>query len=1661
MRVLFACLCLISLLFTSSVEAQSYSNDWINPSKSYVKIKISKDGVYRIKLADVNDGNISWSGAKGSDFKMYNLGIEQPLYVTTSGAFGPNDYIEFVGQRHTIGLDTMLYSDWKKDLFNTRYSMMSDTNVYFITLSPESNNLRYNTVNPDYATNNLPVAPYVIAEQATVYSETHHKTEEGSIRRSTYEAVEGYGSSIRATSTVPVNLTGLVISGPSPSLRIRYGSNAISNRLNIKWNDAILDEITSPSKVNVERTYELEMSQVKNENTLLCTNNLSANDRHRLAFVSVLYPRSPAYGATTNIVDFYMLPSTQRRYLEIEMAASGTVAYDVTNRTRYNTNIKNGKAQLLLNPITKQSRILIANTTSGVLTPDFISVFKPRRVDDAGAEYIIISNKELYGPNNVVQQYADYRGSAAGGGYKTDIFEVNEIYNNFGYGFDRHPMSIKAFSKFIDEKWSKAKFFMVLGKGLEYTYMRSASNVINNTNKTFFVPVFGFPGSDVLLFSNGDSHIPRLAVGRFAATTPTEISDYLDKIKVYEATPKLDQTIDNKLWTKKALHLGGGKTLPEQTQIRLGLEGFENIIKDTTYGGEIISYYKNSADAVTTIVNAEINDRFNEGIAMLNFFGHSANTTWDFSLQNPNSFTNKNKYPFISSFGCSSGNLHVPTKGISESFVIQKEKAAIAFLASTGSAFISDLSNYGNNFFSNALQKNRSKTIGEVLNITAAQANINSVTRLTLYHQLTYHGDPALRFYNEELPDYTFDYTSIKLNPKSIQSTTTNIKLNFSLINLGTHQKDTVDLNFYHLLPDGSAYDTITLSVVPTGAITEVNIELSNPGTKGIGTNKIVAIIDEKNNIEEGPKPQAESNNRLISNLGNDGYEFEINDNIAIPVYPPNYHMINTPNHFILRASTPSVPANPADFVVEIDTTRYFNSSLKESVKVTTVGGLIEYKPTKLPIKNKVYYWRVSTDSTAVKGYEWQNSSFAFLPDEAEGYNQSHFFQFTDDDKDQLMLSESTNRRLAFIFEQFGFKIKNKIYDNNDRPLFLKNNVNVGSIQRAFNYTGAGFVFNVYDHITGEIFNTPGGLYGSIPPGGDPFTSAFAFSSKTVEDRKKIIDFIDLMNTKNRTLVIMSALSNPSADMDIANWDTDQTTNGKTLWEVFDKMGAVLFKEFKNTGSVPYIFVSNNYNSIYTIIDEKISATKTDVLETDLITDVKLKNEGKITSTIVGPASQWGDLKFLISGAININEKNTVDVYGIKVDGTKERLFSELTQNTGLSTIDATKYPNLNLVSQFSDVDEATAADLNFWRISYIELPDLAVNIDEKRLPKDYSLQQGDKIILPYGVKNISSINIDSVNVRYTLTDENNNSRVLYAKVGKLLANNVMESQLEFASNLGVSGNVKIVIEVNYDQMPKEKYTFNNKVVYNVKVGADDKNPNLNVYFDGIQILDGDIVSPKPNIKITLKDDNTYFPITDINAFTVSLDTAFTLNSIKSIPLTSSDIKFTPATPQSLEARIEYTPTLRDGDYRLIVQGKDMTGNLSGKQSKIVAFRVISEESATQVLNYPNPFSTSTQFVFTLTGTQVPDQVSISIMTMSGKVVKEITKEQLGPLRIGINKSEYKWDGTDEYGERLANGVYLYKVNMRNASGEIIKNREEGKINDFFKNNTGKLVIMR
>lgn len=116
---------------------------------------------------------------------------------------------------------------------------------------------------------------------------------------------------------------------------------------------------------------------------------------------------------------------------------------------------------------------------------------------------------------------------------------------------------------------------------------------------------------------------------------------------------------------------------------------------------------------------------------------------------------------------------------------------------------------------------------------------------------------------------------------------------------------------------------------------------------------------------------------------------------------------------------------------------------------------------------------------------------------------------------------------------------------------------------------------------------------------------------------------------------------------------------------------------------------------------------------------------------------------------------------------------------------------------------------------------------------------------------------------------------------------------------------------------------------------------------------------------------------------------------------------------------------LSEGEHRLKLSVFDNLNNPADEES---AFKIVGNEELAllEVVNYPNPFSQSTQFTFQ-TNRDGAD-VSIKIYTIAGRLIQELR----GTTVSGYN-GELVWDGRDRDSDEIANGVYLYKISLRDG----------------------------
>jgi hypothetical protein len=137
-------------------------------------------------------------------------------------------------------------------------------------------------------------------------------------------------------------------------------------------------------------------------------------------------------------------------------------------------------------------------------------------------------------------------------------------------------------------------------------------------------------------------------------------------------------------------------------------------------------------------------------------------------------------------------------------------------------------------------------------------------------------------------------------------------------------------------------------------------------------------------------------------------------------------------------------------------------------------------------------------------------------------------------------------------------------------------------------------------------------------------------------------------------------------------------------------------------------------------------------------------------------------------------------------------------------------------------------------------------------------------------------------------------------------------------------------------------------------------------------------------------------------------------------------------------------PNLSEGGHVLSLKAWDNANN-SSLVSVRVEVRGQREFELTEVMNYPNPFSKETNFYYRLSSSA--DRVGIEIFTLAGRLIKSISNAS---RNAGINFST-TWDGKDQDGDKVANGVYIYKVT---AEGSI---DGEAKKKEVF----GKAVVLR
>lgn len=1647
-----------------------YGNEWIDYSKTYYKIRVAEDGVYRIPASVLSAAGLG--SVTGEQFRLYGYGQERPIYTTTNTTFGPNDFIEFYAEKNRHQLDSFLFESPSTQNINPEYSIITDTATYFLTWATAGNGLRY--TDPGNDLSNLPAPePYIWFEIMNLYRDNAMKRERGfDITYSWYDG-EGFSTWRNVLNINSLNAIKPYLNGPVPLLNFRYACFLGSHNVVVSVNDSVYFTDAFNSFGVRQYTVPVKKSLLPNFISLKTESSNGAS----IAFVKLRYPRLPDMSGALR-AEFWLEDNGMPRYLalsEFNTDGQSPILYDVNNGLRIVGIVENNQVKIKLPGAGGGTRrLFLANTVAGIRTVNELRPRQFRNYTAENADYLIISNPALYkdpADNNAnqVEAYADYRRSPAGGNHQVVVADINELYDQFAYGVRYHPISIWNFVHWGDKQWDSLAHVFLIGKGLDYfnfrqTYQQNAAII----DSLYFLPAYGYHGADMpfVMSAHGLSD-PIASIGRLAVTKPSEIKIYLDKVIEHEQTLTLaGQTILDKAWMKRVIHNSGGFG-SETFAIRSYTSDMATVLSNNRFGADVYPFYKTSNDPIQLSAFEQILDLVNGGVSMWTIFGHSSPFAVDFDIGSPYSYNNKGKYPLMLIMGCFSGICSVPDRGIGEQFIFAPERGAIAYIASVNYSFIDALHDYGRKYYELAGGEDYGHGIGQTLiHAVRDMKNTNNERLVAVLHQNLLQGDPAVAVHAHPGPDFVVDNQSLQIKPNPIALEESNYEVRFDIVNIGENTGVPLTVAIEQQLPlNGPVIARLQDTIISPANRVTLSYQVDNAASQ-IGFNRLFIKLDDQNQVAEAPAA-AEMNNTLVDASGNPGAEVYIYANDVSPIYPLDFSIVDDEKP-TLAASTLNTSAASLRYLFQLDTVETFNSPFLKAQDLTSPGGLLEWPVPVALADSTVYFWRVARDSLVNGALVWRNGSFIRLASQDEGgWNQAHFGQYKKNLLADVQLNDTT-RQLEFV-PNAGFVDIRAAYINN------YNDVGPG----ISNSTYQGW-YGAYGWIVNNMWEPGVALMVLNPQSGRAVTASSVAPNNPTPGRESLFRFyrtkdslerIALMNFIEAEMpdgyygaMLTITYNNTSDAYGASKWALDSVSYGKNLFEILEAQGAREVRDLaaQSLASPPYAFIFQKNTPSFTAID---TITAVFTAPANIRRNFQTKwSFGFMESPAIGPVKSWKKLQWSRAEFDDPSDEARLSVWGVRENFPDTLLHTfETTFDTTLAFINSDIFPKLKWRYDLVDTATRTATPLNFVRFLYEGLPEGALHpVAQFNFYAD-TLQQGDQLSAAVQFKNVSDYGMDSLLVKFRIENEAGQGVDYYKRFKPLPVGTAQLLDIQSPTKQ-FTGRSRLLVDVNPNADQPEMFHFNNVLVKEFYIQRDQRNPLLDVTFDGMHIFDGDLISPKPFIVATLKDDNRFLAMSDTSTFTLTL--ILPDGSNKRLSFLDPELAFFPADaaalPSKNKARIEWRPTFTvDGDYRLVVSGRDASGNNSGSVDYVGSFRVITKSSISHILNYPNPFSTSTCFVYTMTGAEQPSSFRLQIMTVSGKVVREVTEAEFGPLQAGTHTSNFCWDGRDQYGDQLANGVYLYRIVAKKADGSDFEFYENRSIDPYFKHGFGKMVLMR
>lgn len=1634
------------------LQAQPYGFEWIKPYQPYYKFKIPQTGVYRIPASLLSASGINLSNMNPGRFQVFKNGKEIPLFIhgATDGQVNGNDFIEFYAEQNDGEQDKELYAN-PSDQPHSYYSMVSDTAAYFLTILPDTSVLQGKRFEPFTENNYGSYTP----ETFFMHEEKFFRADEyvdginlnaGGEKYNSSEYTDGEGWAaarvgLGGSATYTVNTPFPFATGPLPTVETKVigvsdyylGNPTVNHHVQMSVAPAenpvfsVYKDFLFKGYISQQYSGALNYSQIGNGQTLFRLSVINdlfvASDFNCLSYIRLVYARQYQLGGTTNLrLKVLHNQNGTRSLIQFSGYGNGAqnspVIFDFTNGKRITSIVNAGIARALVENNGQPTDIFLFDSLSASnvlrLEPVSFSFINPAQ----NYEFILVSHEEL---SDAATQYANYRSQR----FKVLNIKASSLYDLYTYG-NPHPLALRRMAKhLINLSTATPQYLLLLGKGYQTNLLRNQRYYEAN-----LVPALGVPSADHLISAGikGNGFVPEIATGRIAAVNNAEALNYLQKLIYYETHP--DSILS---WRKNILHITGGENQNQQNAFKFFMNGNTNVIKGKSFGANVTSYNKSTTEPTQGNLRDKLMQVVNDGVSMLTFLGHGSATVLDVNIGSLAELNNINKYPFYYFNGCNVGNpsdMDPSNKpdiyGID--FICAANKGAIGWLAHSNLTLDGSLYRQINLFYNSFSNSHYGKPIGTILREALKAGGVASLQDKSHNMQLTLQGDPAVRIYSPLKPDYKVSLADVYTIPQNPNAVMDSFRLAVVVNNYGRANDDTVEVSLKRTLPDNSVVQYAPVSITDLYLKDTVYFWVKAKELKSFGNNQFDISIDAQAKLDE------------ISRLNNEVRYTLFLPSSGITLLSPMPYAVagNDSVEFIIQNN--DFFAKNIGYEIELDTTVAFNSPLLKRSGIIKGNTIIKWLQVITTADTIVYYWRAKTEVNP----EWVTGSFTHIPAAEDGWMQSHYNQWEGSTGKVNMETDTVARRLAFVPNSQLVISKIGRWHHSNLGIYDPYIANPGA---GGCLGGGGTVCLIYDGSSLSRMEAPGIPYNCNPVPGYAY---YVFKTGTIAGQDDFIRFMDTLRV-GTYMAIYSFYDagipswKPELRARLAQFGSLKVANAQSQFTAFTLIG--------RKGETPGMASED------TLFNDRFTTGDSVVCEAQRLLEGKWFT-GSITSARIGPVKQWNKVLYKFHSLENNGyDRQKVYLIGITQNNEDSILATDIASGFDISTINTTVFPYLKLKAEFLDSFNRTPNQFGYWMVTYSE-PTEGL-IDNKNYQFHASrIQQGDSLHINLSFTNIHKQPFDSVPCLLTIRDPKN--AVIYS-VNKIMSRIEKDQSVVFSDVIATrnfsAGMHTLNVSFNYQQQIPEFLIQNNLFEQKFDVWEDKSNPMLDVTFDGFRIMNGDFVSPTPVIRITSKDDNKFLLQQDTNTFSLFLKRP-TQAIFEQIPLNSSYVNFVKANAEQNTAMLEFTPEkLTDGLYTLRVQSRDATGNVAGNNAYEIDFNVVNESTITAFFPYPNPATTNIRFVFTLTGSKVPDELLVRITTLSGKIVKEITRAEFGDMKIGHNISQFAWDGNDTYGDRLANGVYLYQVFTR-INGQDIKKRNTS-ADQFVLHNVGKIYLMK